>query len=99
MRAKREKTPDTELPGEGEGQRDAESELGRPRIRCPRCAWEHDWRPHWGCELCDAVFDTFVTRACCPDPTCGNTWRLTWCPSCHQPSPHADWYVTERKLN
>ena len=30
-------------------------------VRCPRCGWLHDWRPHWGCELCDSVFDTFAT--------------------------------------
>ena len=63
------------------------------RIRCPLCKWNHDWRPHWMCELCDAVFDTFLTRAHCPDPTCGNSWELTWCPTCHQPSPHEDWWV------
>jgi len=71
------------------------TEPPRMKVRCPLCKWDHDWKPYWACELCDARFDTFVTKAHCPDPTCGNSWELTWCPRCGNPSPHLDWYVKE----
>ena len=63
------------------------------RVRCPLCGWRHDGKPHWGCDACFAVFDTFLTRATCPN--CGKTWRETQCPSCHRLSPHLDWYVRD----
>jgi hypothetical protein len=75
--------------------RDPASGTSRADIRCPQCSWQHDWEAHWGCELCETVFDTFVTHAICPEKTCGNSWKLTWCPMCQQPSPHEDWYVRE----
>jgi len=65
----------------------------RERIRCPRCAWEPDGEAYWGCELCGAVFDTFATRARCPE--CPNRWTHTWCPGCGRMSRHEDWYVEE----
>jgi hypothetical protein len=67
--------------------------FGRPHIRCPRCEWRHDWRRHWGCECCGVHFDTFVTRANCPDSGCGKSWTFTWCPGCGECSPHEDWYA------
>jgi hypothetical protein len=63
------------------------------RIRCPRCGWRHDGKPHWGCDACYVLFDTFVTRATCP--ACSKTWQDTQCPSCHQHSPHLDWYARD----
>ena len=63
------------------------------KVRCPLCAWNHDGGAHWACERCFTVFDTFVTRAHCPK--CPMTWRLTWCPKCHDPSPHEDWTVDD----
>ncbi|MEM9695327.1 MAG: hypothetical protein AAGA56_22480 [Myxococcota bacterium] len=68
------------------------------RIRCPRCDWHHDGRAYWGCELCGAIFDTFVTRARCPRTvTCGNAWDFTWCPACDRRSPHEAWYATDER--
>jgi hypothetical protein len=65
----------------------------RRRVRCPRCGWQPDGRPHWQCEVCDARFDTFATRARCP--RCPNRWRETQCIACGEMSPHDDWYVDE----
>lgn len=62
----------------------------RRRVRCPACGWEPDGQPHWQCELCFAVFDTFATRASCPE--CPNRWRETQCPKCAVTSDHEDWY-------
>ena|SRR5688500_9340100 len=96
MHQLREQTPNKEDPARKEKPEEKPvDDAGRVKIRCPLCAWKHDWKAHWGCELCGAVFDTFRTRAHCPDPTCGNSWKLTWCPKCHRPSPHEDWYVHE----
>jgi hypothetical protein len=65
------------------------------KVRCPLCKWDHDWKPYWACELCERASATFVTKAHCPDPTCGNSWELTWCPRCGNPSPHLGTYVKE----
>lgn len=65
----------------------------RRRIRCPACRWEPDGRPHWQCELCFAVFDTFETQASCP--ACPNRWRETQCPKCGETSDHEDWYAAD----
>jgi hypothetical protein len=75
----------------------APGDVGHVRIRCPLCGWKHDGRAHWGCELCGSIFDTFETGARCPEATCGNSWHLTWCPSCGDPSPHEEWYVEEQR--
>jgi hypothetical protein len=64
-----------------------------PRIRCPRCQWQHDGEPHWICDACAAVFDTFLTGAACP--SCPQCWTFTQCPRCDELSPHDDWYVRE----
>lgn len=85
-------------PGDGdvvvEGSLEREREKRRRRrIRCPACGWEPDGRPWWQCELCFAIFDTFETRASCPE--CPNRWRETQCPKCAETSDHDDWYVDE----
>ncbi len=60
-------------------------------IFCPLCAWRPQpssrwlWRPG-----CLTSWNTFDTHAPCPG--CGKQWRETWCPQCHLPSPHDDWY-------
>jgi len=65
------------------------------RIRCPRCGWEpgkHDrWYCHPGC-LCR--WNTFDTAGVCPQ--CTKKWEQTACLSCHQWSPHGDWYEPGR---
>lgn len=73
---------------------DDERQRGRgPRIRCPRCEWEPDGNPYWQCERCLVSFDTFKTRAHCPN--CPNHWYRTQCIACGAMSPHDDWYTEE----
>jgi hypothetical protein len=72
---------------------DALRDPSRQRIRCPACGWVPDGKPHWECELCLTRFDTFKTRAHCPQ--CPNSWHLTECILCWEHSPHEDWYADE----
>jgi len=65
----------------------------RKRIRCPACGWQPDGKPYWQCELCLTIFDTFKTRAHCPNPPCDNSWELTQCIRCGVLSPHDEWYA------
>ena len=60
------------------------------KIRCPKCAWEPDGRPYWGCDSCHCVFDTFSTGARCPQ--CARSWLETQCIKCGVWSLHEDWY-------
>jgi hypothetical protein len=63
-----------------------------PKIRCPHCHWQPDGKPYWQCEICFTVFDTFQTRAHCPNRLCGNSWQDTQCILCGVLSPHEKWY-------
>jgi hypothetical protein len=63
-------------------------------IRCPKCKWEPDGKPHWACS-CGNVWDTFATAGRCP--SCGKIWKDTQCVAassggCSAWSPHLDWY-------
>ena len=61
------------------------------RIRCPRCGWEPRKHDRWWCEPgCGCRWNTFDTAGVCPG--CTRTWDQTACLSCHQWSPHAEWY-------
>ncbi len=71
------------------------SKSGKRRIRCPICNWEPDGKPYWMCEKCFVTFDTFKTRAHCPNTECGNSWDKTQCIQCHELSYHDNWYVDE----
>lgn len=62
---------------------------GGPRIRCPRCAWEPRRHDRWQCS-CRHEWNTFDTAGRCP--SCGRQWLETRCPSCHEWSPHLEWY-------
>lgn len=73
--------------GEGLGER-----FGRPRIRCPACAWEPQRDDHWMCE-CLHSWNTFDTLGVCP--ACGREWDETQCPKCHVWSKHEDWYADD----
>lgn len=59
------------------------------KIRCPKCRWRPEKRSRWSC-LCGHSWNTFDTHGVCP--SCAIVWRETACPSCHQWSPHEDWY-------
>lgn len=68
----------------------------RKSINCPKCGWVPDGKPHWGCEKCGTTFDTFETKAKCPNEECGNSWELTQCIACGKRIPHKDWYSEHR---
>lgn len=82
----------------GEEAEPAERDDADPRyvelgVACPSCAWIPDGRRRWQCDECARLFDTFETRARCPG--CGRTFEETWCPECHQASPHAYWWPAD----
>lgn len=65
---------------------------GRPGIACPRCGTSPMAGVQWECgpDGCGFPFDTFETHGTCPQ--CDARFTITWCPTCHQPSPHEAWY-------
>jgi hypothetical protein len=67
--------------------------MDKIEIRCPKCGWEPDGKPHWYC-TCGMNWDTFSTGARCP--RCAKLWSYTQCPrkpgGCGGRSPHLDWY-------
>ena len=69
---------------------------GRPRIRCPECAWEPQRGDRWSCE-CLHSWNTFDTGGVCP--SCDRTWTETQCPKCHVWSRHLDWYADDDDVN
>ncbi len=62
---------------------------GRPRIRCPQCAWEPERQDRWMC-VCLCSWNTFDTHGVCP--RCGLRWTNTQCLRCTRWSRHEDWY-------
>jgi hypothetical protein len=80
-------------PDSGDSEHEGDAFLVRSpkkRIRCPKCDWEPDGKPYWECEICLILFDTFATRARCPN--CDNRWLETQCIRCHRLSAHEAWY-------
>jgi hypothetical protein len=69
---------------------DLDSITGGAQIRCPKCAWRPRAHDQWACD-CGFVWNTFDTRGQCP--ACAHQWHDTACLSCHQWSPHEDWYA------
>ena len=62
------------------------------KIRCPRCAWRPSAHDRWHCAPgCHCQWNTFATAGVCPQ--CEKEWAETACLTCHQWSPHADWYT------
>ena len=73
---------------------DAESDAAnRPRadVRCPQCGWNPSPVNRWQCGTCSMEWDTFATRAVCPQ--CSTPYPSTHCLSCKQSSAHVDWYL------
>jgi hypothetical protein len=60
-----------------------------PRIRCPKCGWTPRREDRWDCD-CGHSWNTFDTGGVCPG--CMQQWKETQCLSCHQWSPHSEWY-------
>jgi hypothetical protein len=73
---------------ETERSRDVSDKHGK--IRCPKCGWQPSRSDRWMCK-CEHLWNTFDTRGVCP--ACAYQWRDTKCPSCHNWSPHDDWYA------
>lgn len=66
--------------------------FGRPKIRCPLCAWQPRREDLWACS-CLFQWHTFDTGGVCP--ACDYQWQDTKCFQCHQWSKHVDWYADE----
>jgi hypothetical protein len=65
---------------------------GRPNVACPGCAYAPTPFDRWMCapDGCGHMWDTFETRAKCPE--CGAVFPWTACPGCSKTYPHAAWY-------
>lgn len=66
-----------------------------PGIECPGCRMHPDMSELWRCS-CGYTWNTFKTGGQCPG--CSKRWENTQCPSCHQWSPHPDWYTEAGNL-
>lgn len=77
------------LPGAEVEDREHVSGGGEGRIRCPKCGWTPRSGDRWRCS-CLYVWNTFDTGGICPN--CLKQWADTMCLSCHEWSPHSDWY-------
>jgi len=78
-----------DLPSAGVEDQLRSSDGGEGRIRCPKCGWLPQSEDRWICN-CRHLWNTFNTGGVCP--SCLKQWNITKCPSCHQWSPHSDWY-------
>src|SRR6266436_7944157 len=59
-----------------------------PEVACPACGTSPPAAPIWRCP-CGAEFDTFATRATCPQ--CGRRFETTACPHCGRHFPIEEW--------
>ena len=66
----------------------------RPGFACPRCHAEPPMGLFWQCDLCKRVFDTFETKAVCPN--CSKHFPTTMCGECKVGSPMADWIASAK---
>ncbi len=67
--------------------------LSRPRraeAACPSCKASPPTGNFWLCQECGTHFDTFQHRGQCP--ACGQLYRMTRCPECHQQHPIGEWF-------
>jgi Zn-dependent protease len=56
---------------------------------CPSCRQAPILGPLWRCDKCGGAFDTFETRATCPQ--CGSLFPVTRCPECGSAHSLAEW--------
>jgi len=61
----------------------------RAEFVCPSCHTSPPIGPYWGCRNCGKAFDTFETRAVCPD--CSAQYSVTTCLDCGISSPAEQW--------
>lgn len=58
---------------------------------CPWCKAAPPLGDYWTCGQCQQPFDTFLTRAACPQ--CAAQFALTKCLECGRPYPMSEWIV------
>ena len=63
----------------------------REGFSCPACKMAPLVGPIWKCDKCRTSFDTFQTRAACPN--CGAQFSVTRCPDCGAVRPMSEWMV------
>ena len=61
----------------------------RGGFACPSCQSAPPIGPFWRCDECRNLFDTFETRAACPN--CGTQFRVTRCIDCGKSHPLSEW--------
>ena len=61
----------------------------REGFACPACKTPPPQGPFWICGKCRKPFDTFLTRAICPN--CGVQYGVTYCPECGSLRPLSEW--------
>lgn len=61
----------------------------RPGYLCPSCRTAPPIGPNWGCRQCGKPFDTFETRAVCPN--CSAQYNATTCLDCGESRPMQEW--------
>ncbi|MFM2295142.1 MAG: hypothetical protein RLZZ350_1555 [Verrucomicrobiota bacterium] len=69
--------------------RELESAPRYAGFACPSCHAAPVAGNFWACAHCRTAFDTFLTRAACPN--CQATYATTSCPECGQAHPFNDW--------
>jgi Zn-dependent protease len=63
----------------------------RPGFACPSCRTAPPVGPFWGCAKCRQPFDTFATRAVCPN--CAARYANSMCLDCRESRPYDEWIV------
>jgi len=63
----------------------------RQGFACPSCKAAPLLGAKWKCDLCGQLFDTFETRAACPN--CAKQFPMTMCGDCGQWHPMNEWAI------
>jgi hypothetical protein len=63
----------------------------RPGFACPSCRTAPPMGAYWKCGACGQAFDTFETRAICPN--CATRFDLTRCLDCGEQHSMNEWVV------
>lgn len=63
------------------------------KFKCPSCKKHPPKGDKWVCNECKIVFDTFETRATCPNKECGMEFSVTSCTYCHALNNIEKWKV------
>jgi Zn-dependent protease len=63
----------------------------RPGFACPSCRTAPPLGAYWHCAQCHQPFDTFATRAVCPN--CSTQYPTTVCLDCRESHPIGQWIV------